>query len=176
MSVGIMVCREKASAPFVLEKFKIDYSNDRLEDQIDHYQTYDPKKRHWWHGCANVTGSAASILAIGFVLNTLIHKVSLAQDPHASHDLPTLPQALLYFFLPIALPLAAGVVASLQFVTDSKRRAQVYPEMVERLEYAKAFLPSLRTVASLRRFVQQTEEVLLDELVGWYAAAKGISH
>jgi hypothetical protein len=116
------------------------------------------------------------VAAVVFIVLALIHKLEVYLHPEAHKAPDSLPSTLLYYFLPIALPLLAGAVTSLQSVTDVKRRAQVYPEMVERLKSARDFLPAIRTPASLRRFVRRTEEILLDELVGWYAAAKGISH
>jgi len=186
LSVGLTIWQDKATRPSCadspdaaqacLEEDKQHYMTQRINDQLHHYQTYDPHKRHWWHGCAHIAGPATSVLAVVFIVIALMHKVDQAMHSDAQHHDPKLWESLLYYFLPIALPLIAGAIASLQSVTDAKRRAQVYPEMVERLRSAQQLLPALRTPTSLRRFVHRTEEILLDELVGWYAAAKGISH
>jgi len=151
---------------------KQQYLTARVQDQLGHYLTYDPSQ-HWWHHMIQKSGPYISALAVGFIALALKHKWEAALLHRHETDLLG---SLLYYFLPIALPLLAGAIASLQSVTDAKRRAQVYPEMVERLQCARDLLPAIRTPASLRTFVRRTEEVLLDELVGWYAAAKGISH
>ena len=156
------------------------YVTNRIDDQISHFDKNDPCRRHKWHRIANAAGPVTSVLAVGFIVLALAHKVHEAQiklaTPAVQPSEPLFWESMLYYFLPIALPLLAGAIASLQSVTDVKRRAHVYPEMVERLRSARDLIPAIRTPASLRRFVRRTEEILLDELVGWYAAAKGISH
>lgn len=186
LSVGLSIWRDEPKAPTDsavtpadrFAKEKKDYLEKRIDDQLQHFEKNDPKVRYRWHHLANLASPILSVAAVIAIVNALIHKVHDARLLQAETPLPdaTLPATLVYLFLPIALPLLAGAVASLQAVTDVKRRAQVYPEMVERLKSARDFLPAVRTPASLRRFVRRTEEILLDELVGWYAAAKGISH
>lgn len=181
LSVGLAIWRDPGTKapPAPEEAFgqdKTNYLKLRIEDQLAHFEKYDPHKRHWWHGIAHVAGPVTAVAAVVFIVIALIHKVEVYHDPHGHTKPASLFSTLIYYFLPIALPLLAGAVTSLQSVTDVKRRAQVYPEMAERLKSAKDFLPAIRTPASLRRFVRRTEEILLDELVGWYAAAKGISH
>ncbi len=185
LSVGLSIWRDAhgtfssaATPEDCFAKEKQDYLEKRIEDQLQHFEKNDPKVRYRWHHLANLASPILSVAAVIAIVNALIHKVHDAKSLLAEKPLPdaTLAATLLYLFLPIALPLLAGAVASLQSVTDVKRRAQVYPEMVERLKSARDFLPAIRTPASLRRFVRRTEEILLDELVGWYAAAKGISH
>jgi len=182
LSVGLTIWRDASTAADptvtpeqVFAKEKEGYLKDRIKDQISHYEKYDPHHRHRWHGVAHIAGPVTSVLAVVFIVIALVHKVDVYLYHKHEHD-ESLLLTLIYYFLPIALPLLAGAVTSLQSVTDVKRRAYVYPEMVERLKSASEFLPVIRTPASLRRFVRRTEEILLDELVGWYAAAKGISH
>jgi hypothetical protein len=181
LSVGLAIWRDissklppKPEDAFLEEKQA--YLEDRIEDQLRHFEKNDPSKRHWWHRMAHIAGPATAVAAAFFIIVALIHKVQVYLHPHDHAKPDSLLSTLIYYFLPIALPLLAGAVTSLQSVTDVKRRAQVYPEMAERLKSARDFLPAIRTQASLRRFVRRTEEILLDELVGWYAAAKGISH
>ncbi|MEZ5384095.1 MAG: hypothetical protein R3F13_01130 [Prosthecobacter sp.] len=182
VSAGLTIWRDASTAAApgtapekVFAEEKTAYLKDRIEDQIRHFETYDPHHRHWWHRSAHFAGSATSFLAVVFIVIALVHKIDVYRHPEHEHP-ENLPLSLIYYFLPIALPLLAGAVTSLQSVTDVKRRAHVYPEMVERLKSACDFLAAIRTPTSLRRFVRRTEEILLDELVGWYAAAKGISH
>ena len=181
LSVGLAIWRDqgikipsKPEDAFLAEKQN--YLENRIKDQLGFFEKYDPSKRHWWHGVANIAGPVTAVAAVVFIVVALVHKLEVYQHPEQHHEPDSLPQTLIYYFLPIALPLLAGAVTSLQSVADVKRRAQVHPEMVERLKSAKDFLPAIRTPASLRRFVRRTEEILLDELVGWYAAAKGMSH
>ena len=180
LSVGLTIWKDASSVPSkptddpdqVFEAEKQHYLVARLQDQLRHYDAYDPSQ-HWWHHVVQKSGPYISALAVGFIALALKHKWEEALHPTHHADLLG---SLLYYFLPIALPLLAGAIASLQSVTDAKRRAQVYPEMVERLQGARDLLPVIRTPSALRSFVRRNEEILLDELVGWYAAAKGISH
>jgi hypothetical protein len=79
---------------------------------------------------------------------------------------------LLVSFLPIFLPLLAAAAMSLRVVTDASRRAERYGIMFDRLDWMASWFQSLRTPSTIRRAVARTEEILLDELVEWYAAAK----
>ena len=147
LSVGLIIWRDNATAygnrqgdqalnptaQFFLEKEQ--YLKNRLQDQCAHYLKNDPSKRHKWHRLAEHAGPVTSVLAIVFVFAALCHKVSIWRNPADAHD-ATIGGSLIYFFLPIALPLLAAAIASLQAVTDAKRRAYVYPEMVERLSSA----------------------------------------
>lgn len=182
LSVGLTVWRDPRSQPGgpgdtpeqKFEKSRAVYLEKRIQNQLEHFDRKDPHHKHWWHPLAHYAAPATATLAVVFAALALFRKweVSLLSEAPES----TFLSSLLFTLLPIALPLAAGALASLQTVTDMKRRAQVYPEMQERLRGARDLLPHLRTEASVRRFVRRTEELLLDELVGWYAAAKGISH
>lgn len=162
LSVGLAIWRDvSASVPpkpeEAFEAEKKAYLEKRIVDQLKHFEKYDPHHRHWWHGTAHIAGPVTAVAAVVFIVLALIHKVEVYLHPEAHKAPDSLPSTLLYYFLPIALPLLAGAVTSLQSVTDVKRRAQVYPEMVERLKSARDFLPAIRTPASLRRFVRRTE-------------------
>ena len=106
---------------------------------------------------AKCAGPVTSVLAAGFILNALLHKLHEAQSLTSQAN-PSFMGSLLYYFLPIALPLIAAAIASLQSVTDVKRRAHVYPQMVERLQSSSHFLDSIRTPASLRRFARRESQ------------------
>jgi len=139
------------------------------------------KRTHWW-------GSKLGVAAIVFVIGALVCKcyvitAKLLQEPGEPPFLPY-PQpvgqpdaevlswivAFFFTFLPIALPLAAGVFISLRSALDSGRRTYRYKELAQRLTAAAATLETLQTEASVRRTVAATEEVLLDELVEWHLA------
>jgi hypothetical protein len=178
LSVGLLLRAGTTAEPDDAKRLaseKQSYNDQRLADQLAHYEKFDPHHRHWWHRIAHLAGWLTAVLAVAFIVCALVHKIHVAQHPEAHHA-ATLLSSIIYYFLPIALPLLAGAIASLQSVTDAKRRAHVYPAMVERLRSAQAQLPAIRTQNALHRFVRRTEEILLDELVAWYAAAKGISH
>lgn len=183
LSVGLTVWSDPRSLvssaddppDVAFENEKKRYLKDRIQDQQDHFDRNDPGEKHWWHRPVKLISPATAGLAILFAIIALHHKWQMtASAEHLDHSDPL--DSLLYYILPVVLPLVAGAFASLQTITDTRRRAQVYPEMVERLQGSQRFLLAIRTPDALTRFVRRTEEILLDELVGWYAAAKGISH
>jgi hypothetical protein len=149
------------------------YQEKRIDKQIGYIEKNNPA-RHIWFRIARRMGPVAGVLAIPVVILALRYKLG-----HHDTD-PCQPliwwETMLYKFFPIALPLIAGVAAALQTVNDTPRRSQVYPEIIERLRADRHFATAIRSQSGFRRLVARTEEVLLDELVGWYAAAKGISH
>ncbi|MCA9053712.1 MAG: hypothetical protein KDA75_07730 [Planctomycetaceae bacterium] len=79
-------------------------------------------------------------------------------------------------FLPVALPLVAGAATSMIVATDVARRAERYRIMAERLDHVVALFPEVKTSGALGRIAAETEEILLDELIEWYAAAKSTGH
>jgi hypothetical protein len=134
-------------------------------NQILHYQTQQPAATFWW----NFTGSVATWsarLAPVFVLLSLLNKLS---GRHWHED----PLGwTIVAFLPIALPLLAGVASGIRQALDAGRRKDRYPAMVERLTEIKAAQPGLQTGSSIRRAITHSEEILLDELIEWQLAVK----
>jgi hypothetical protein len=139
-------------------------------------------RTHWW-------GSKLGGTAIVFVIGALLYKLMLItiklinehQHLHLYYPAPvdndhadglSWLAAFCFSFLPIALPLAAGVFISLRIALDSGRRTYRYQELTERLTTAAATLETLETEASVRRTVTATEEILLDELVEWHLAER----
>jgi hypothetical protein len=75
-------------------------------------------------------------------------------------------------FLPIALPLTAGIAGGIRHVLDAGRRKQRYPQMVERLLTIKVWLSDLKTDFLIQSAVNRSEEILLDELIEWRLVAE----
>ena len=78
-------------------------------------------------------------------------------------------------FLPAFLPLLASVAISLTIVTDYGRRKERYSIMATRLQELSEWFPTIRSPYAAKRGVQRCEEILLDELVEWYASNKEIT-
>lgn len=171
MSVGLRVVAQHGQQWDLKDEIPR-YQTERIDKQVGYFEDNNPAKRIWF--CiARLIGPTAGWLAIPVVLAALCYKLGHHTDP--CHPLIWW-ETLVYKFLPIALPLIAGVAAALQSVNDAPRRVQVYPEIVQRLRADRHFADAISSQSGFRRLVARTEEVLLDELVGWYAAAKGISH
>jgi hypothetical protein len=121
----------------------------------------------------------ASASAVIFVLGAFLYKGSLAAYGMTTGEAIKVPDGLANFlvvfffkFLPIALPLIAGVAASLRSAVDSGRRKFRYQELAGRLQNARQQLLGLKTESSCRRCVAVIEEFLLDELIEWQLSEK----
>ena len=79
-------------------------------------------------------------------------------------------------FLSAFLPLTAGLAMSLVMVTDYGRRKERYSIMTKRLEELSFQFASVKSPHSARSAVRRCEEILLDELIEWYASNKEIMH
>lgn len=75
---------------------------------------------------------------------------------------------IVFRFLPIAVPMLAGLFLALRTALDSGRRTYRYNEIAERLTLSAVTLASLETESAVRRAVAYTEDVLVDELVEWH--------
>jgi hypothetical protein len=121
----------------------------------------------------------ASSSAVIFVFGAFLYKGSLALHGSITGTQIHIPEGwtkiiVVFFFrfLPIALPLIAGVAAALRNARDSGRRKYRYEELAKRLSIAREQLIHLKTESSTRRCVGMIEEVLLDELIEWHLSEK----
>jgi hypothetical protein len=122
---------------------------------------------------------AASSCAVIFVFGAFIYKGSQAfystftkQPMEVSQGVLNVAVVFFFKFLPIALPLIAGVASALRSAKDSGRRKYRYLELATRLRIAREQLIHLKTESSCRRCVVMIEEVLLDELIEWHLSEK----
>jgi ABC-type nickel/cobalt efflux system permease component RcnA len=153
-----------------LESLRQAYLKHRIEHQADRYlakarTTAARTLRRW--GAAGRWCSAAAVL---FVALALVLKLGW---PDASKSGPL---ALLTLFLPIVLPVVASFASARIISTDAVRRAARFRQVGERLDHLRTLITAARTAAGLRRIVIETEDILLDELIEWYASAKALDH
>lgn len=143
------------------------YRTQRIEDQRQHFAknaaTAIRSHRRWTR-----IAKWSAITAPIFVLLAFIDKAQGGQLTQ------TWPGALCGKFLPVALPLLAGVATAHRTTLDLTRRAHRYPEMIRRLQSKATALTPLETTATCASVVTQTEELLLDELIEWNHAAKSV--
>jgi hypothetical protein len=192
ITAGLLIRRSESASPW--ERARQHYLDNRLRHpdpkigQISYFKQKQAEaaplfhRTHWW-------GSKLGGTAIVFVIGALLYKLMLItiklinehQHLHLYYPAPvdndhadglSWLAAFCFSFLPIALPLAAGVFISLRIALDSGRRTYRYQELTERLTTAAATLETLETEASVRRTVTATEEILLDELVEWHLAER----
>jgi hypothetical protein len=157
-SLHILHLRASAVQPVPMEEFKANYLSKRVDDQLGYYRRQLDRalpqlarlRAGFW---------AATILAISctaaYALN-LVH-------------LPERGEQLLYYFLPISLPVVAAACISLISVHDLHRRVARYREMEHVLESSRKQIAFCRTWNSLERIVQRTEGTLILEVMEWHS-------
>jgi hypothetical protein len=165
LTVGLMPAAQKSAAAATFEDRRQRYLEQRLEHQIQHFRQKGAQAAHAYHRW-HLAAKWATILAPFSVLVALVDKLA---DGHFTY---TWAGAFLGKFLPVALPLLAGVAASLRSSLDLTRRTHRYPEMAERLTCLANIFPHLKTPQTVSAAVSRAEEFLLDELIEWKLAAK----
>lgn len=155
-----------------LEEQKASYLKDRICDQRDHYfGKVQPTAKIRNHVLSRL-GLTMSVAAPFLILFALILKCVISSGTIDGS------KTLLFFvaFLPIVLPLTAGVATTLVVATDVGRRAERYRNLGERLDQLARIIPGIRTPTAFSSVVAETEEILLDELIEWYAASQNVGH
>ncbi|WP_395751215.1 hypothetical protein [Prosthecobacter sp.] len=146
-------------------------SETHPDGQIRHYTAMNPATVRWWDFTGKL-GDWCTRLAPPFVLVSVLNKLSKIWLPPdgwgLEHGFTTW---IAVGFLPIALPLMAGVSASLRHALDAGRRKQRYPQMVQSLRKLRNALQGLETESTIRHTVARCETILLDELREWRLAA-----
>jgi hypothetical protein len=150
-----------------LETLRERYLSGRIADQERYFRERLKRAAPWarfFNRCASVTAVGAVLV----VFSALLYKLMASGNSH-----PPLLLTLVVYFLPIALPLLAGMASSLHNALDVGRRKVRYAGMIDNLAQARAWIEQLDTLPNLRRAVSRAEEVLLDEQIEWLAAAEG---
>ena len=144
------------------------YHQNRVINQLDYFTSKLSPASNWGTAWKEVA-KFASLFALAVVLVAFIWKLvpELPQFPFENFFLK---------FLPAFLPLLASVSISLTIVTDYGRRKERYSIMAKRLEELSLWFPTIRSPYAVKRAVQRCEEILLDELIEWYASNKEITH
>lgn len=175
LSVGLLVLgsRERTDSKALRDS----YLDTRLaethpESQIAHYRKQQPAATFWWNMTGHV-GVWSARLAPAFVLLSLLNKCSKHwQQDGGWHWNEHFIGWFAVGFLPIALPLTAGIAGGIRQALDAGRRKQRYPQMVERLQDIKEWLSDMQTDFLIQSAVNRSEEILLDELIEWRLVAE----
>jgi hypothetical protein len=158
------------------------YVSVRLDDarsgQIPHFLRKQAEAAPVFERLSRVNKIASSA-AVFFVFGAFLYKGSVAFHGTFYGGEIKIPEgwtklvvAFFFRFLPIALPLIAGVSAALRSAKDCGRRTFRYQELALRLSVAREQMIELKTESSCRRCVLQIEEILLDELIEWHLSEK----
>jgi len=153
-----------------LDTLREEYLTSRVEHQADQYlrkaQSQSARTLLRW-STAGLWCSGAAVL---FITVALLLKIA-APDSSKSG-----PLAFFTLFLPIVLPVVASFASARLISSDAVRRAARYQQVGERLARLRTLIPAARTAAGLRRIVIESEDILLDEVIEWYASAKALEH
>ena len=154
-----------------------EYQQGRVINQLDYF-TSKLSPASAWGTLLKVSAQVASWMALVVIVLALGSELS-----HLGCDVGSVKpaddnsfQVFFFKFLPAFLPLLASVAISLTIVTDYGRRKERYSIMAKRLEELSLWFPTIRSPYAARRAVERCEEILLDELVEWYASNKEITH
>ena len=157
------------------------YHQGRVVNQLDYF-TSKLNPASTWGMARKKIGKYSSWAALAVITIALIWKFSHGEAEvakpaaEAQNSLQFWTEAVVMKFLPAFLPLLASVAISLTIVTDYGRRKERYSIMTERLRELSVWFPTIRSPYAVKRAVEKCEEILLDELVEWYAANKEIAH
>jgi len=147
------------------------YLERRVEDQRDHYFAKLAPGAASWKRVLTLASFLAAFTAPVFIGVGLLLKVVAPEMVETNYVV-----AIFAALLPVALPLVAGAATSLLVAMDVGRRADRFKSVAARLGRIAGVIPGLKTEGALRRIVGETEDVLLDELLEWYAAAGNAGH
>jgi hypothetical protein len=149
---------ESRTEMVTLLRFRQRYAEERMRDQLRHYQ----RRRHSAHVSGHGLEWAFFALSGMALLGAILGVVHFEPSYHA------LWEKIVIKFVPLALPVAAAALVAWIGLRDLDRRNERYREMIELLE---AELPRFeRTVspAILRRRVHHIERALLQEVIEWH--------
>ncbi len=161
-SLQVLRRRSTGVAPTDMATFKACYLRDRVDDQRAYYsrkltQAEPVLKR----------------LRLGFWIATVLAILctALYATDHTWHFLEVNGHAeeLIYYFLPISLPVVAAAFMSLVSINDLHRRLARYREMLSVLDATRKQVSYSQTWSSLERIVQRTERELLQEVLEWHS-------
>lgn len=174
LSAGLLIQAHHAGGS--LKAQRDTYLSERLSEthpdgQIRHYLKMNPGDLRWW-GFAGGLGDWCARLAPPFVAASVLNKLSkIWHSPDGWGLEYEFMTWIAVGFLPIALPLVAGVATGLRHTLDAGRRKLRYPQMVRRLRAIRDSLQGLETDVTIRRAVACSEDILQDELREWRLAA-----
>lgn len=157
-TLHILHRRAASAQPLSMAAFKHAYLTHRVDDQLGYYRHRLDRalpllrrlRLGFW---------IATVLAI---LCTAAYALHLGELPHGTEE-------LLYYFLPISLPVVAAAFISLISVYDLQRRVARYRETEHLLASSRSQIAYCQTWTSLERIVQKTERALLQEVLEWHA-------
>ena len=140
------------------------YLQDRVENQRQYYRVQElnvaPFLR-WLNSLFWLGTILAVVAALLYAITETLH----------SHLIDGAAKEFLFYVIPSAAPALAACALSLISVYDLKRRLSRYRQMQAELGNAKSRIEACQTWDNLQRAVEQTEHLLLAEVVEWYSTS-----
>ncbi|WP_221032704.1 hypothetical protein [Actomonas aquatica] len=160
-SLHILNRRANAGETPDLKAFRERYGRQRIDDQLAYYRRQLSKAQ-----------PLLKRLRLGFSVSTIVAIVATAiyAVHHTLHlaPLPGMAEELVFYFLPIVLPVIAAAFMAFVSINDLHRRVARYHEMIHTLEAARRRLAYSQTWHSVEQVVRQTERTLLQEVLEWH--------
>jgi len=160
-SLHILHSRSASLQPVPMADFKSIYLAKRIDDQLAYY-----------HRQENRALPQHSRLKTGFWVATILALISTgfyAVCFSVGAVVPNWVETVVFYFLPIALPVVAAAFISLISINDLQRRVARYREMRAMLEDSRKQVAYCQTWNSLERIVLKTERALLQEVLEWHS-------
>ncbi len=160
-SLHILNRRSAVGRETDLKTFRERYGRRRIDDQLAYYRRQlgraQPLLKRLRLGF-----NASTIAAIAATAFYAIH--------HTLHlaPLPGMTDEIVFYFLPIVLPVIAAAFMAFVSINDLHRRVARYREMIHTLEAARRRLAYSQTWHSVEQVVRQTERTLLQEVLEWH--------
>ncbi len=160
-TLHILHSRSANVQPVPMAEFKSIYLEKRIDDQLAYYHRQENRAMPL-HGRLKAGFWTATILAL---ISTAIYAVC-----HTVHaDVPHWVETVVFYFLPISLPVVAAAFLSFISINDLQRRVARYREMRAMLEDSRKQVAYCQTWNSLERIVLKTERALLQEVLEWHS-------
>jgi hypothetical protein len=161
-SLQVLHRRTVGVNPVALGDFKECYLRVRVDDQLGYYS----------RKLAQAEPLLGRLRTGFWIATTLaIAATAMYSVDHTWHwfGLEGGAEELLYYFLPISLPVIAAALMSLVSINDLHRRLARYREMKALLGAARKQIAYSQTWGSVERIVQRTERALLQEVLEWHS-------
>lgn len=177
LSASIHAHKESVINNLSFDAIKERYVNIRIQDQRKYFEgqakrvqplyVWLTKIMHWT--------SIAAILAVGAAFAVKLIPSVFAQDVKEMNDsyssLDSL-KILAIFFLPVALPLIAGISNSIITSLDIGRRSIRYKALAKYFDEQFEYFRTIKSKEVLKESVIRVEDVLLFEIIEWLSAAE----
>jgi hypothetical protein len=161
-TLHILHSRSAAAQPVEIEEFRRIYLEQRINDQLAYYRRQESRALPLFRRL-KVGFWVATLLALGCTL-----AYAIAETMHATFITPE-TRRIVFYFMPISLPVIAASFISLISINDLQRRVARFREMTLILEQSRQRVTFCTTWNSLEQIVLKTERALLQEVLEWHS-------